>query len=247
MDYAIIGSHAQAKNCDNRDCSYSAAIFNRRMDHGITLRPEAADIFSRLDRLDLTQLELATALGIEENKISKARKGERQFKAHEVLRAREWLAEIESRGFQIVADFPAPDPAIDYLPIEVLPTFGGMGGGGNGDGDPETALVPRALIVDVLRGSAGDFLLINVRGDSMEPDFRHGDQILIDKRDTSPAQPGPFALWDGDWGEYVIKNVERSRSGEVRIFSSNSKYSAEAAPAESTRIIGMPVWFGRRL
>lgn len=128
-----------------------------------------------------------------------------------------------------------------------MPTFAGMGGGGTGEGDRAIALVPRALIVDVLRGQPADFLLVNVRGDSMEPDFRHGDQILIDKRDTSPAQPGPFALWDGEWGEYVVKNVERSRGGEVRIFSSNAKYSAENAGAELTRIIGRPVWFGRRL
>lgn len=147
---------------------------------------------------------------------------------------------------------PGPDQADtpaerDYVPVEVLPTFAGMGGGGTGDGDSEIALIPRALIEDVLRGRADDFLLINVRGDSMEPDFHHGDQLLVDKRDTSPAQPGPFALWDGDWGEYVVKNVERARSGEVRIFSSNGKYSAESAPSETTRIIGRPVWFGRRL
>lgn len=139
------------------------------------------------------------------------------------------------------------DSEIAYVPVEVLPTYGGMGGGGTGDGDRETALIPRALVVDVLRGQPKDFLLVNVRGDSMEPDFRHGDQILIDKRDVSPAQPGPFALWDGEWGEYVVKNVERSRSGEVRIFSSNPKYSSEKEPAENTRIIGRPVWFGRRL
>lgn len=139
------------------------------------------------------------------------------------------------------------DAGIAYESVEVLPTFGGMGGGGTGDGDPETALVPRALIRDILRGAPADFLLINVRGDSMEPDFHHGDQILVDRRDTSPAQPGPFALWDGEWGEYVVKNVERSRAGEVRIFSSNPKYSAENAGSEQTRIIGRPVWFGRRL
>lgn len=144
-------------------------------------------------------------------------------------------------------DLPELPPERDYVSVEVLPTFGGAGGGGNGDGDRAKALVPRALIVDMLRGRPDDFLLIDVRGDSMEPDFHHGDQILVDRRDVSPAQPGPFALWDGEWGEYVVKNVERSRAGEVRIFSSNPKYQTELAQAEGTRIIGRPVWFGRRL
>lgn len=215
------------------------------MDAAVSLRPEVADIFARLDALHLTQRALASVLGIEENKISKVRKGERQFKAAELLKAQAWLAEAE----RFPDGEPDPSEAIetDYVPVEVLPTYAGMGGGGTGEGDREIALVPRALVVDILRGQPQDFLLINVRGDSMEPDFRHGDQLLVDRRDMSPAQPGPFALWDGEWGEYVVKNVERARSGEVRVFSSNPKYSTESAPAETTRIIGRPVWFGRRL
>jgi hypothetical protein len=221
---------------------------NGRMGLTNGLRPEAARIFERIDDLGIKQRELAAVLGIEENKVSKVRSGERQFKAGEVLKANEWLDGIDAKGgFRVIPDVLPVDPDRDYLPVEVLPTFAGMGGGGTGDGDREIALVPRALIVDILRGQPADFLLINVRGDSMEPDFRHGDQILVDCRDKSPAQPGPFALWDGEWGEYVVKNVERLRNGEVRIFSSNAKYSAEGAPVEQTRIIGRPVWFGRRL
>jgi phage repressor protein C with HTH and peptisase S24 domain len=144
-------------------------------------------------------------------------------------------------------DLPVADPKKDYVPIEVLPSYAGMGGGGTGEGDREIALVSRSLIVDELKGKPSDFLLIHVRGDSMEPDFRQGDQILVDCRDCSPAQPGPFALWDGEWGEYVVKNVERARTGEVRIFSSNAKYSSALVESENTRIIGRPVWFGRRL
>lgn len=144
-------------------------------------------------------------------------------------------------------DQPAVELGTDYVPVEVLPTYAGMGGGGTGDGDRETMLVAKALIFHELRGQPQDFLLINVRGDSMEPDFRHGDQLLVDTRDTSPAQPGPFALWDGEWGEYVVKNVERTDGGRVRMFSTNTKYSATEIVHEETRIIGRPVWFARRL
>jgi len=146
-------------------------------------------------------------------------------------------------------DLPASDEAGDYCAVRILPTFAGMGGGGTGDepGNEEHALVARALIEDILRGRATDFLLIRVRGDSMEPDFRHGDELLVDRRDQSPAQPGPFAIWDGEWGEYVVKNVERMPEGRVRMFSSNPKYSPAEVQHEETRIIGRPVWFGRRL
>lgn len=239
--YAIIGTVSQDQSSDNRDCD-NQIVRRNGVDMDVpALRPESADIFRRLDARGLTQRALAEALGIEDNKVSKMRSGERLFKAAELIKAQNWLGQAENQIEPTIAAAP------EYVEVEVLPTFAGMGGGGTGDGDRGMALVPRALIIDVLRGKPTDFLLVNVRGDSMEPDFRHGDQILVDKRDTSPAQPGPFALWDGDWGEYVVKNVERSRSGEVRIFSSNTKYTAESGQAEATSIIGRPVWFGRRL
>lgn len=239
--YAIIAHESQASICDNSHCSRQGGVSNARM---ARLNPDTSAVFARLDALGLTQRELAGAIGIDENMFSKVKKGIRQFKGGELVKALRWLEQMES---QSDPDHDAAGTAVAYVPVEVLPTYAGMGGGGTGDGDAEMALVPRSLVVDVLRGKPSDFLLINVRGDSMEPDFRHGDQILIDRRDVSPAQPGPFALWDGDWGEYVIKNVERTRSGDVRIFSSNKKYTAESAPSEATRIIGRPVWFGRRI
>ena len=74
--------------------------------------------------------ELADALGIEENKVSKTRSGERQFKAAEVLRARAWLAE---RQTGTPSSDELSDPQIEYVEVEVMPTFAGMGGGGSGE------------------------------------------------------------------------------------------------------------------
>ena len=144
-------------------------------------------------------------------------------------------------------DLDRGDQTKTYVSVEVLPTFGGMGGGGTGDDGKAFALVSRRLIEEELNGRPEDFLLIDTRGDSMEPDFRQGDQILIDKRDRDPVQPGPFAIWDGDG--YVIKIVDRvpGQRGSLRIFSANSRYSEFVALAEDVIIMGRPVWFGRRL
>lgn len=132
----------------------------------------------------------------------------------------------------------------DYVPVEVLPTFAGMGGGGTGDGDRKTTLLPRSLVQDDLRSRPDDLLVIDLRGDSMEPDFFNGDRIVINRRDVNPVQPGPFALWDGDG--YVVKNIERRR-GSLRIFSSNPKYSDWESDGSDIQIMGRPVWFARRL
>jgi len=143
-------------------------------------------------------------------------------------------------------DLPEVDPAADYVAVEVLPTFAGMGGGGTGDGDLETALVSRRLVADELRARPADLLLINVRGNSMEPLFRHGDQLLIDRRDRSPTQPGPFALLYDDG--YVVKNVEWvERRTLLRVSSANLEFAPETVGPDDITILGRPVWFARRL
>ena len=149
--------------------------------------------------------------------------------------------------FGLAPDLPPTPSGRTYVRVEVLPSYVGMGGGGTPEGDREMAMLPRNLIEDELRGNAEDFQLIDVRGDSMMPDFQHGDQILIDRRDRNPRQPGPFALFDGDG--YVLKLVERvpQRRGWYRIFSANDRYSAYEIEETETTIMGRPVWFARRL
>lgn len=144
-------------------------------------------------------------------------------------------------------DLPVPPAEQFYVSVDILPTYAGLGGGGTGEGDIERALVPRYLIEDVFRGKSSDFVLIRTRGDSMSPDIEHDDEVLCDKRDTSPVQPGPFAIFDADESAYVIKNVEKLPGGRIRIFSTNPKYSPAELGREETHIIGRPVWFGRRL
>lgn len=216
-----------------------------------TRQPEAAEIFARLDALRLKQRDLAQVLGIEENKVSKARAGERQLKAAEVLKARDWLAQME-RGKALgirpqEPDLPPVPDMIAYVPIDIMPTYAGMGGGGTGEGEIERALVPRYLIESVFRGRPSDFVIVRTRGDSMAPDFEHDDELLCDKRDRNPVQPGPFAIWDADEEAYVVKNVEKLEGGRYRIFSTNRKYTPTEIAREETHIIGRPVWYGRRL
>lgn len=143
-----------------------------------------------------------------------------------------------------IADADMPE----YVEVEVLPSYAGMGGGGFGEGEPGRALLSRQLIEERLRGRPADFLMIDVRGDSMvEAGYLHGDQILVDRRDRDPTQPGPFALFDGD--AYVVKLVERVplKRGWLRIFSANDRYTPYEVQEGEARLIGRPVWLGREL
>lgn len=196
----------------------------------------------------LTQGGLGDLLGVTQSVISDMEAGKlKNWPQHSAALIRALgkpRSFFEPDAVEVEADLPAIIPALAYVQIEVLPTFAGMGGGGTGDGDSRIAMLPRQLVEDELRAKPSDMLMIDVRGNSMEPDFYHGDQILVDKRDRNPIQPGPFALWDGDG--YVVKNVER-QSGRYRIFSSNGRYSERIADPEEVQIMGRPVWYARRL
>ena len=193
-------------------------------------------LIARLKAAGVTHQQIADALGRSHTVAVQVVQGRRPLKAHEI-------APLE----KLLADCGAETDEVDrgsYLSVEVLPAYAGMGGGGYAEDKSETALVPRALIEDMLRGRPTDFLLVYTRGDSMEPDFQQGDQLLVDRRDRSPVQPGPFALRIGDG--YVVKNVELAREG-VRVFPSNPKYSDEVVAVDEIEFIGRPVWVGRLL
>lgn len=198
-------------------------------------------IKTRMERLNVKQADMSRGTGIDQDKISKTLSGTRQLKLAEAALMAEYLNKVED------GDPEAADNVRQYVPVEILPSFGGMGGGGTGEGDIEFGLVSRRLIKDELRADPSDFLLVETRGDSAEPQFFHADQILVDKRDRNPVQPGAFCLWDGDG--YVIKNVERlpDRRGWYRVFSNNPKYMPAELSEDDIIIMGRPVWFARRL
>jgi len=215
---------------------------------------EPGEIVEALKRFAVPHDKIAEVIGRDRTTATKLVAGKRSIKATEIgpLRALVEEAEREAGEAQAVRrSRPLADEEEgligDYVSVDVMPSYAGMGGGGTGEGDRAVARLPRRLIEEELRGHPEDFVLIDVRGDSMFPDFLHGDQILADKRDRDPRQPGSFALWDGDG--YVVKLVERvpHKRGWYRIFSANERYTAYEVEETEATILGRPVWFARRL
>lgn len=218
-------------------------------------RMDAGAIIAGLKRLGVPHDRIADAIGRDRTAATRMLGGTRSLKMHEAPALEALIAEFEQDAGEIEHSV-RPDAGTDhtrnglvedYCAVDILPSFAGMGGGGTGQGDRQQALLPRALIEGELRAQASDLLLIEVRGTSMEPDFKQGDRILIDRRDTDTRQGGPFALFDGD--TYVLKNVEHlpGPDGKMRVFATNRLFSDwYPAPGEA-RIEGRPVWFARRL
>jgi phage repressor protein C with HTH and peptisase S24 domain len=132
--------------------------------------------------------------------------------------------------------------------IKLLPTYVGLGAGGTGEGDEGRISFSRDLIENELRVPADRLLAMVAEGNSMEPDFRGGDQILVDTRRTSLAQPGAFCLWDGDG--HVVKFLERIAGSDpprVRVISANNIYEPVERLVEEINLVGRVIWFGRRV
>jgi phage repressor protein C with HTH and peptisase S24 domain len=137
----------------------------------------------------------------------------------------------------------------DGIKIKLLPTFAGLGAGGTGEGDVGEVTFSRDLIENELRVPPDALLAMVADGNSMEPDFKGGDQILVDTRRTSLAQPGAFCLWDGDG--HVVKYLERipeSDPPRVSVVSANQAlYPPRTRLLDEIRVVGRVIWFGRRV
>jgi phage repressor protein C with HTH and peptisase S24 domain len=160
-----------------------------------------------------------------------------------------WLGYVRS-AFEASADESQEDAHFDTnvddpVMIERLPTFAGAGGGGTGEGDRQLRAFSSSLVRE-LGVEPGDLLMIEIEGDSLAPEYLSGDQMLVDKRRTSLAQPGAFCLWDGDG--YVVKYLEKVAGSEppkVRVISGNPRYSTFERLVEEVKLMGRIVWFGR--
>ena len=85
--------------------------------------------------------------------------------------------------------------------------------------------------------------IIKVRGNSMEPELREGDRLVVDTGRRAPGAGELFVLWDGDG--LVVKRVEPVHEPgppSLRLLSVNADYPAYACLAEDIHIVGKVLW-----
>ncbi|HEX7852091.1 MAG TPA: S24 family peptidase [Sphingobium sp.] len=219
------------------------------MDSKPKLTPEAADIFRRLDELGLKQRDLAAALSLEENKISKAKVGERQFKAAEVLRSREWFASVEAKR--------VPPPKSDHLPLRKaedgsiplrhLDMSLSMGDGSSLDNYFEEGVFEfDANLLRLITRAPPERLIVGQGvGDSMFPTLHDQDMVIFDTTQThlnATDKIWAISLF-GAGGIKRLRPVSRSR---VLIMSDNPSISDQEVDADDLRILGRVIWSARR-
>jgi len=109
---------------------------------------------------------------------------------------------------------------------------------------------------NMIRHEAGadpeNLRILRVRGNSMEPELRDGDRIVVDVSRRLPATDQTFVLWDGIG--LVVKHVEVVRGDAVddgepprlRLISANPDYAPYSCLARDAHILGKVVWVVRR-
>ncbi len=110
---------------------------------------------------------------------------------------------------------------------------------------------------NMIRHEAGaepeNLRILRVRGNSMEPELRDGDRIVVDVSRRLPATGETFVLWDGIG--LVVKHVEVVRGDAVdeddpprlRLISANPDYAPYSCLAQDAHILGKVVWVVRRV
>ena len=95
------------------------------------------------------------------------------------------------------------------------------------------------------RGDPARMVLMDVTGNSMEPEIKEGDTVLIDQSQGRIIAGGVFALGIED--TVMIKRVEK-QPGALILHSDNTDYSSIRLMGEEldqVRIIGKLIWIAR--
>ncbi len=95
--------------------------------------------------------------------------------------------------------------------------------------------------------------ILRVRGNSMQPEMREGDRIVVDVSRRLPSTGETFVLWDGNG--LVVKQVEAVQShgaGEdkpprLRLISANPDYAPYSCLAQDVHVLGKVLWVVRRV
>ncbi len=95
------------------------------------------------------------------------------------------------------------------------------------------------------RGKPGEMVLMDILGDSMEPELRDGDTVLIDQSQTQMYAGAIYALGVED--SLLVKRIERV-PGKVVLISSNPRYTPiflQGQEIDTLRILGRILWVCR--
>ena len=101
--------------------------------------------------------------------------------------------------------------------------------------------LPEAMLRHESHADPGALRILRVRGESMEPEMRDGDRIVVDTARRRPVTGEMFVLWDGT-GLVVKRVAGLSPDGMLGLLSANPQYPLYECRADEAHIVGKVVW-----
>ena len=101
--------------------------------------------------------------------------------------------------------------------------------------------LPEAMLRHEGNADPAALRILRVRGESMEPEMRDGDRIVVDTDKRRPVTGEMFVLWDGT-GLVVKRVAGLSPEGLLSLLSANPQYPAYECRADEAHIVGKVVW-----
>ncbi|EKO38335.1 MAG: putative transcriptional regulator [Solidesulfovibrio magneticus str. Maddingley MBC34] len=201
-----------------------------------------------------SQAELAALLGVHRSAVTQAKRKDAVPKAWVLTVSRragadpDWLEFGRRRGGsgRVAAGGEADLSEIFAAVPKVRARLSAGGGSFETGGEVERVYPFRQ---DWLRakGQPSRMVLMDVVGNSMEPEIRHGDMVLIDQGQTAVVAHGVYAVGLED--TVLVKRVEK-RPGQLVLLSDNRDYAPIVLTGEeldALRVIGRVLWVGREL
>jgi repressor LexA len=221
-EHATIARYLQGPNRDGR------IFVRRKLSHDA--RVDRAEIRERMKARRLKQVDLANALGIDPDKVSKSLsdRGTREFTPDEMLIIRQMLREE--------GDLPSP---ADY---HTIPIIGQVQAGTwneavqrpiGGMPSPEPFMSRRVFG-------------LQVAGDSMDEYVEDGATVLVDPEDKA-LFPGRFYVVINEGGETTYKRYRENPSRLVPCSSNKAHKDILLGGDQTFTIVGRVIWRAARM
>lgn len=203
-------------------------------------------IKSRLSGRHGEQAQLARAMGIDNDKLSKTLRGLRRVQPEEIPAVLAFFGErpefIPSR---VEPSEPIPANA-DLVPVYDISASAGHGAVVDYEGIAYSLAFPPDYIRRVTRASPKDLTIISVKGDSMEPTLRDDDIVMLDMSKTSLGYEGLFVIRVYD--VLHVKRLSHSGPGRVMVISDNREnYPPREYSLDEVEVVGKVIWKGGKV
>ena len=198
-----------------------------------------------------SQQELARLLGVNRSAVTQAKQKNAVPDKWLLALVRlfglspDWLA--EGTGPRRLVNAPVPDQEPEQVMVPRVRARLCAGGGSFETGAEVRDRLP--FRYDWLRrkGNPDSMVLMDIMGNSMEPEIKEGDTVLIDQSRTDILAHGVYAVGVED--TVLVKRLEK-RPGKLMLLSDNPQYSPielRGDELETVRILGRIIWVGREL